>query len=221
MASPTQLIQAVSSATGVPLATVVDIDRKLAIAGLRSKHGRGLNAARMTSLDAARLLVALVASSQANLSVEAVKRYADTEPDRTRSSDGLFAAANLDDLRSLTSRHSFVDGLAALIASATTGSLSTLILVSEKGWLPRIEVFAFTGATYGRIRIAGLPGGVSANVEYLPPRKTARATFATDRSSSGTDRFGDLEQSRRVTERTVLSIADLLAQETKNERTRA
>ena len=56
MATPPELTQTVSEATGVALATVVDMDRRLVKAKLRTKGGRGLNAARMTELDAARLL---------------------------------------------------------------------------------------------------------------------------------------------------------------------
>jgi hypothetical protein len=51
MASPAELMQTVSAATGVPLATITDLDRRLVRAHLRTKGGRGLNAARMTPLD--------------------------------------------------------------------------------------------------------------------------------------------------------------------------
>lgn len=207
MVSPAQLVQTVSEATGVPLPTIVDIDRKLAIGGLRTKGGRGLNAARMTALDAARLVTAVLTSAQANFSVAAVERYAQTRPEKKRSSDGLFAAADLPDLAALPTRHGFVDALAALINSATAGSLAKLMADSESEWTPHIEVFAFTRATYARIRISGLPNGLTANVEYLPSATRSTADPAG----------GDLEQSRRITEQTVLSIAKLLAKESRNE----
>jgi hypothetical protein len=54
MASPAQLTKTVSTATGVSLATVVDLDRRLVKAEMRTKGGRGFNAACMTPLDAAR-----------------------------------------------------------------------------------------------------------------------------------------------------------------------
>ncbi|MGC8535507.1 MAG: hypothetical protein ACP5QR_08220 [Rhizomicrobium sp.] len=62
MASPSELVQALTDATGIPHATVVDIDRKLVASGLRTKGGRGLNAARMSTFDAARLLTAIIAA---------------------------------------------------------------------------------------------------------------------------------------------------------------
>jgi hypothetical protein len=74
MASPAQLVHTVSRATGVPLPTIVDIDRRLVTGKLRTKGGRGFNAAQVTALDAARLLTAVLASPQANAAVEAVTR---------------------------------------------------------------------------------------------------------------------------------------------------
>ena len=221
MASPAELVRTVSSATGVPLPTLVDIDRRLVKGKLRTKAGRGFNAAQMTALDAAKLLTAVLASPQANAAVEAVARYTQTHVDKTRSSDQVFGTANLDDLAALPARHSFVDALAALIASASTGSLARLIAASKDGWVPHIEVFAFTQAIRGRIRIAALPNGLTASVEYLPAPaaiKPGRARkIGTSRIALADDGAGDLEQSRRVTEITILSVAGLLAQETRHD----
>jgi hypothetical protein len=211
MASPAELMQTVSAATGVPLATVVDLDRRLVKAELRTKGGRGLNVARMTPLDAARLLTAVLASPQANEAARALEHYIDTRVDKQRSSEKLFAAAEISELTALPEQHSFVDGLAALIASASTGTLATLIAASENGWTPRIEVFAFTRAVRGRIRIAGLPNGLTASVEYVADTAGARA--GRPPRAEDADAGGDLEQSRRVTERTILLIAKLLVGE--------
>ena len=222
MASPAQLAQAISEATGVPLPTIVDIDRKLVKGKLRTKGGRGFNAAQMTSLDAARLLTALLGSAQANASVDAVERYSHTRVDRTRSSDELFGSAKLDDLAALLARHSFVDALAALIASASTGSLARLMANPDDGRSPHIEVFAFTSrATRGRIRIDGLPGGLTATVEYVPAPGEAKSAQAKKlrrgRSAAKDESAGDLEQSRRITERTILAIAKLRMRESRHE----
>jgi hypothetical protein len=214
MATPAELMKTVNDATGVPLPTVVDVDRRLVKGGLRTKRGRGLSAAQMTPLDAASLLTAILASSHANASVEAVERYAQTQVDKRRSSEGLFAGIELDDLGKLPARHSFVEGLSALIASATTGSLAQLMRTKPKGQRPHIEVFAFTRATYGRIRISRLPSGTTASVEYLVPsaKSGKRSAKVSDQSLSAVS-TGDLEQSRRITERTILAIATLLREE--------
>jgi hypothetical protein len=208
MASPAELVQTISKATGVPLPTIVDIDRKLVKGRLRTLGGRGLNAARMTALDAARLVTAVLTSAQANTSVEAVQRYATTQADRKRSSDGLFRATDIAELIGLPTRHSFVEALAAVIGSASNGALAKLVAGSEEAVPPHIEIFAFTQATYGRIRLSGLPNGLTANVEYLPAAR-AKAEGRKKAAESG----GDLEQSRRITERTILAIAGLLAEE--------
>jgi hypothetical protein len=201
MAGPAQLVETISRATGVPLPTVVDIDRRLVKGNLRTKGGRGLHAAQMTPLDAARLLTAVLASAQANASAEAVERYAETRVDRTRSSDKLYATAKLADLSSLPAEHTFVDGLTSLIGSVASGALAKLLSKADGDHIPQIEVFAFTRATRGRIRIAGLPNRLTASVEYAPVRVSLR---------SSSDASGDLEQSRRITARTILSVAQLL-----------
>ena len=204
MATPAQLMETISVATGIPLATVIDIDRKLTKAGLRTKGGRGFSAARMTPKDAAHLLTALLAAAQSNEAALAVERYTQTHVDKERSSEGLFAAAELDDLADLSTRHDFITGLSAVIISATGGTLSRLKRGGEGEWTPSIEIFAFARATRGRIRIAGLPNRKTASVEYFPIRAV---------SGSPADGSGDLEQSRRITERTIFSIAELLGLE--------
>jgi hypothetical protein len=207
MATPPELMQTVSEATGVTLATVVDMDRRLVKAKLRTKGGRGLNAARMTALDAARLLTAVLASPQSNAAAEAVLRYEHTRPDRDRSNKALFGNIGLDDLEALPAGHGFVEGLAALITSASRGSLARLM--AGKGVkAPHLEVFAFTGTTRGRIRISGLPIGIIASVEYVPAARKGGIGKARDARGQNT---GDLEQSRRITEQTVLSVAELFA----------
>ncbi|MEJ0047150.1 MAG: hypothetical protein WDN04_14310 [Rhodospirillales bacterium] len=187
----------------------MDIDRKLVKGNLRTKGGRGLHAAQMTSLDAARLLTAILASPLASASAEVVERYARTRVDKTRSSDKFYAAAQLDDLSSLPVGHSFVDGLASLITSASKGTLAQLRAKAGEDWVPQIEIFAFTRVTRGRIRVAGLPSRLTASVEYMPSKGGHPSPPAAT---------GDLEQSRRITERTILAVAQLLSLEDRHER---
>jgi hypothetical protein len=217
MTGPAELVEALSKVTGLPLPTVVDIDRRLVKAGLRTRGGRGLSAARMTPLDAARLLTAILGSPQANASAEAVQRYAETHVDRRRSSEGLFGGIEVDNLARLPARHSFVDGLAALIGSAANGALEALLTAGRKPWRPRMEIFAFTRATYGRIRLSELPNYGTVNVEYILARTTneraERNAPSRKKDASAGEAQGDLEQSRRITERTIFAVANLLAEE--------
>lgn len=207
MAAPPDLLKTVSAATGLPLATVTDLDRKLVKGKLRPVGGRGLNAVKMGPMEAARLLTAILASPQSNEAADAVSRYMRTSPDKARSSAGLFATAKIEDLAILPGKHSFVDALAALITSLSNGSSAQF--AAKLKACPHIEIFAFTRATYGRIRISGLTGGHSVNVEY------AEATASKSKKERGAFGVaGDLEQSRRITERTLIPIAKLLAGET-------
>jgi hypothetical protein len=198
MASPPELMQAVSEATGVAMATVVDMDRRLVKAELRTKGGRGLNAAKMTALDAARLLTAVLASPQSNRAAEAVQRYGQTKPDKARSSEKLFAGSGLEDLASLPASHSFEQGLAAIISSAAQGSLADYVQKSKAIERTSIEVSAVTNTTRASIRV------LEANVEY---------TTSIDgrvRSNRGkTMVLGDLKEIRQITGQTILMIARL------------
>lgn len=212
------MVRRLAETTGVSLATITDLDRRLVTASLRSKGGRGLHAAQITPLDAARLLTAILGSAQANLAANAVDRYAQTQVDRARSSDKIFGASGIADLVALPARHSFVDGLERLIGSAANGALANLIEKTDNQFAPpSLEIFAFTQATYARIRLAGLPNGTVANVEYIPARQPRAAYPKIASRGIGTNEIaGDLEQSRRVTERTILAVAELFAEEREN-----
>jgi hypothetical protein len=219
MPSPAQMVQRLSETTGVSLATITDFDRRLVKQGLRSKGGRGLQVARVTPLDAARLLTAILGSAQANVAARAVDRYTGTQVDLDRSSENLFAASGLADLASVPARHSFVDGLEHLIASAATGALAQLIEKTKKQFAPpAIEVFALNQATFGRIRLAGLPNGMVVNLEYVPVSDSEGPHLEINgRGIAGVSEIsGDLEQSRRVTGRTILPLAKLFAEEREN-----
>lgn len=204
MATPAQLMETISLVTGTPMATVIDIDRKLTKAGLRTKGGRGFSAAQMTPRDAAHLLTAMLAAPQSTDAALAVERYMHTCIDEERSSRGLFGATGLGDLVGLTARHGFIDSLVAVIVSATGGGLSQLRRETGGDWKPRIEVFAFTRVTRARIRISGLPSRATASVEYIPIGRPKAPPI---------DDIGDLEQSRRITGRTIFSVAELLGLE--------
>lgn len=66
-------------------------DRNLAVAGLRTKGGRGTSAAKVTPLDAARLFVALLASMKVKDSVEKVQAFEQLKFEPPKS-DGEIAA---------------------------------------------------------------------------------------------------------------------------------
>src|SRR5271155_3883096 len=119
VASPGELVCKVSDLLGISEPTIVQHDRNLVVAGLRSKSGRGTSAARVTPRDAARLLVAVLGSHHVKDSVQTVRRYSETRLHKTLSQG--YADTHVAALMNLQPGHSFVDGLEALIAAAAEG----------------------------------------------------------------------------------------------------
>jgi len=75
MASPKDLVAEVAKQTGVPVNTVVQHDRNLSLAGLRTVAGRGRAAATVTYADAANLLIAVAGSRNVKDSASTVRLY--------------------------------------------------------------------------------------------------------------------------------------------------
>jgi hypothetical protein len=135
--TPGQLIKAMSIALDVPEMTVVQHDRNLVAAGLRTTGARGVNAPHVTFLDAARLFVATLGSDRRVDSVETVRLFErsiykmwppaaeldefialakaaglDPTPDLPRQNlDPVLAALPFD--------HNFIEGLRAWIEAAS------------------------------------------------------------------------------------------------------
>jgi hypothetical protein len=131
--TPGELVRAVSIALEVPAETVVQHDRNLAVAGLRTKGGRGRSAAQVTSLDAARLVVATVASFRTKDSVETVRLFEQAifEPldkpryfliggFKVRDGGGLYDPETVDSaILKLPQDHNVIEAVAAIIDEAS------------------------------------------------------------------------------------------------------
>jgi hypothetical protein len=140
--TPGQLVKAVSIALDVPKETVVQHDRNLAVAGLRTKKGRGPSAAAVTHFDAARLFVATLASIRTKDSVNSVLAFESTtfEPplsdaEREMQHRAILVARGYDlaednffrstekwsdpAVTSLPLEHNFIDALSSLIKAAS------------------------------------------------------------------------------------------------------
>jgi hypothetical protein len=76
--TPGQLVKAVSIALDVSEETVVQHDRNLVVAGLRTTGARGRNAPAVTPLDAARVFVATLGSVRAKDSATTVRLFEET-----------------------------------------------------------------------------------------------------------------------------------------------
>jgi hypothetical protein len=227
MASPGQLVEALTEVLRLPRTTPLVHDRHLVVAGLRSKHGRGRGAAKVTPGDAARLLVAIIGSATLEDSVRTVERYAATRVAASESGGSPYARLGIAELEALPKDHSLIDAVEAVIASASTGSLARMMDEWRKGTratramvAPLIDVSVLVVGTLGGLRIAGLDGGRTAAVRYALPSAISRkggkrssgreldAWAAAARASRGDS---DYERSGRVSERTILRLADLLA----------
>jgi hypothetical protein len=136
--TPGQLVKAVALALDVREETVVRHDRNLVVAGLRTKGGRGPSAPSVTTLDAARLFVATLASIKIRGSEQVVRRFEDTKFTAPQSDADTFAmfkevAAMPQDIENkmsstvkfkdvaimrLPREHNFVEAIASLIGDA-------------------------------------------------------------------------------------------------------
>src|SRR6516225_10564251 len=112
--TPGQLVKAMSIALNTPLETVTQHDRNLAIAGLRTTGARGRNAPHVTTLDAARLLAAILGSIRTMDSVVTVKGLESAVRSPGLEGEGDMTTVFPD----LPLKHNFVDALVWLINSA-------------------------------------------------------------------------------------------------------
>jgi hypothetical protein len=138
--TPGQLVNAVAIALDVPEETVVQHDRNLVVAGLRTKGGRGHSAATVTPLDAARLIIAVIGSFRVRDSVSTVKEFESAlfVPPHTLAAvqaayraegdfedpDFVLHDAEAEEIRNLPilrlpKKHNFVEAVAELIAGAS------------------------------------------------------------------------------------------------------
>jgi hypothetical protein len=137
--TPGQLVKAVALALDVPEETVVQHDRNLVVAGLRTKGGRGRSAAKVTPLDAARLIVAVLGSLRTKDTVATVRAFEKTEFDPPKSQVEIVAILKKagiappgdentvwDDskfadpaIEALPKDHNFVQAMASIISDAS------------------------------------------------------------------------------------------------------
>jgi hypothetical protein len=115
--TPGQLVKAVSIALDVPEETVVQHDRNLVVAGLRTTGARGRNAPQVTHRDAARLVASILGSVKVKDSASVVRRL-----DEARALTGgrEYAALPFPRFVELPENHSFVDALTAIIEEVDT-----------------------------------------------------------------------------------------------------
>jgi hypothetical protein len=214
MATPGELMEVIGQSLGIPVASITGYDRHLADAGLRTKIGRGRHVAAVTAADAANLIVAILGGGQVKDAVATVQRYKQTEPHAATSTKGGFVKLGVTTLTALPEEHSFVDAIEALIVAVTGGSLPSV--PKSRQTTAIIEVAALTPGTVGDIRLSGI-GGKSANVRYALPHpfsgksKATRKEIESWQARIKVQPQSDLEQFRKISERTIIAVGRLLA----------
>lgn len=119
MATPGELIDCIAELTGIHRQSVMMADRALSAAGLRRKAGRGpRSAARMTGLDAARLLIAVLSGEQLKDSPAAVMRIGSLKSYGFDDPVWHDLPAECAQLRDLDPGSQFAESLATLIEIA-------------------------------------------------------------------------------------------------------
>jgi hypothetical protein len=152
MATPGQLVQVMADTLGISKPTVIQYDRLLAENGLRSRSGRGTSAAKVTSRDAAHLLIALAASPIFGPSVRNAARncqvYASLRNVKGVNWSKNFVSFGLPTLDDLPFRHSFGEALSALIDATGRGEVFKLP-TGERCSLSTLFEIRFLGPTPG------------------------------------------------------------------------
>jgi hypothetical protein len=190
VATPGELVRAVANVLRVPEPTVVQHDRNLVAAGLRSKGGRGLSAAQVTSEDAANLVISICGASPFSASVKdtvtTYHRYAALRAFGSGSKPGNFSRVRtqLPTLGLLPDGHSFRDALAALIESAAAGE--------------------FTGYRSEAADVSMDDQGPTANI-FVKRDRSIRLSYR--RTAEFPDLDGDLQQSRSFSITTLHELA--------------
>jgi hypothetical protein len=208
MATPGQLVETMAHVLGVPVATVSQYDRQLAEAGLRTSTGRGTSAATVTATDAANLLIAILGSPISGASIKAASQTCETLgalPVRKPISTRKFGKFGFDSLAVLPRTHNFRDAVSALIGGVGNGE------PFKKFRNPlRFRDFSFDlnvdspALSAGLLYSLGPSWPLMASLTYGLGYKSA---------SERTEFKPDLEQRRRVTFRTIDSLATLIKAE--------
>lgn len=225
------MVKVIANVLGVPEPQVVQHDRNLAVAGLRTVGGRGRSAAKMTPLDAANLLIGVAASSMVKETVEIVNDYAGL-PSRGGESSIRKDAHSFDNngnppptwnlpgfpipaLQALPKDHSFRDTLVALIQAATDGTLREAVKnlrpFSEEHRIPShwaIEVILWGPYPQAAVRIYCHDFSEKHHYSAIPTEMDEIMKWSDEMTARGGD--GDLKQIREFSAKTIFALGDLL-----------
>jgi hypothetical protein len=189
MARSTQLGECVAAVLGIKPTTAASHVRNLREARLLTKTGRGVTGAHMTTLDAARVLIACTCSQDVQDSAETVQRYANLPHIGRAWSEEFFPA-----MAKLGDQHLFRDALASLLSGESIDFLAddpqTTVFVTFTHPIPTVSLEV---ATHGWEREQ------SYDIPWLQkPKPTKHA------------HYGDRQIRYRFTEQTIYAVGSLL-----------
>jgi hypothetical protein len=198
MATPGQLVRAMSEVLGISAGTVAQYDRQLAEAGLRSVSGRGSSAAKVTAGDAANLLIALLGEgSSIRAASQTCKKYGSLGFDSEVSDKRGFEKLGLMSLASLPERHTFRRALTAFIDAV--GNKGETIHGGRDVWVQATTAVPSAGIYADPQNRAALEYGI------------LLSDFKKDPDVFERHKQQDLWQMRRVSFRTIQVLGDLVA----------
>lgn len=180
MASSVRLSECIAEALGVPVATALLQMRLVREAGILSQGSRGRNAPRMTTADAAHLLIGVAGAQHVRESVAAVEGFS-----------GLTVVGTLADtpLPGLRAGHRFGEAVTAFIQAFVDDKF--------RGADELVLTFQMTHPALGA-SITGIIHDREIKAFYRPPARGER------------DPPGDLETIKRFTQATIGPVGYLL-----------
>ncbi|TYO68494.1 hypothetical protein FXV83_00385 [Bradyrhizobium hipponense] len=194
MATLSQLIAAIAAAEGIDAERVTAIGRAVREHGLVRTSGRGTSAAQMEERDAANLLIATNTADTARTAPAAVLQYRALQAKRDKRTSEF--GSELEELISAAKREVLADYVTKMIA--VVGARGHILgkrrypneayqfeLTFEK---PIPSVFVHIGASHAR------PDVILFSDRREPPIKAG----------------GDRRESTRITQRTILAVANVL-----------
>ena len=222
MAKLSDLIPALSKATGMPETSVEAYARRIRQAGKLSTGGRGLGAAEMTSQDCANLLIAVMARTPTH-AVEELHRFGSMTCGSEEPGD---RGMPLYDVFDLKAGHTFSELMTKLVQSAQTSSIEKYIeqaFINSKLIEESINEKYFFTANISIItpwnsasisvdahHIYGKENSENLWIIYLPRRYWPRVGKSITIGPLGDTSRGDLHQETKISQKTIDALGQLL-----------
>lgn len=215
MATSGELIDETARLMAFPRNAVLYPYRVLRENGVVTKGGRGRSAAQVTARDAASLLIAIAGASQIKDTISAWHDYANLQAQTAEGGEPVgerkpewTCAALPPHMKELPAGHSFLDALAALIVTASDGTLSSIIRARDENGLPRpggVQVDVRGPWPQASIRI--FYPGCSETLIYREPIVDL-GKWSADMEARG---YGRMMEHRHFSESMIFPIAKLIA----------